>query len=976
MSSSCLKFGDFELDPVNADLVRGGAKIKLAPKAFSVLFLLLESKGRLITKDELLDTVWPGVVVGDAVLKVHIGHIRKALGDDPRTPKYIKTIHRRGYRFVAPVTPVSISSRGRELTRGQSDTQVLVGRAEAMDALNKCYQDCVSGCRQVVLISGEPGIGKTTLASTFLERNVQQSQILITTGQCIDHHGSAEAYLPIFDALGRLCRGDHREIITDLLKQNAPNWLRQMPGILSACEYAELQADLSGDTQERMLREIVESIEALTEQCPVLILLEDLQWSDHATLDVLGFLAKRKEPARLLVLGTYRPVDVIVTDHPLRGLKESLRAHGLIKEIPLELLTQNDIREFLAERFGEDSGHFQEGLSNLLHRHTNGNPLFVVNYLVHLQHKGLFKQENGIWYLSDDFNDKDIDVPASLRDFVSRQIQQLSEHHRSILEAASVAGTQFSVNEVAAALDQAEADIEMICEQLARNSSVLRWLNLQTWPDETLKARYEFCHALYREVIYEGLAPIQKAVFHKRIGTRLERAYRNDTREIATQLAVHFEAGHDYRRSIDYFQQAGETAYQRFANYETTTCLEKALTLLTHIPKSDVRDRQELKIQTTLGPALISIKGKAAAEVEHAYLRAEALCRQLGNEQALGTVLTGLCMYYSFKGEHRVALRRAESFFESTAVKQDPRLGMMAHIGIGSILFTLGEFSAARMQLDAGFRLYDVERHASLALTYGQDFGVLCLSTLAAIYWLLGYPKQAIESNTNALSLARQIKHPFSQASAMLWSAELYQHLRDSVGAQAHARSLKALANEHRFSGYAAAAAIIEAAEEVRVAPSQTAMADLENGLEIYQGTGAQQILPYFQGLTAEAYQRLGQYEAAIAILEKALEQIKHQEERWWEAELYRLLGEILIRQGAAKDEIESTLLWGLEVARHQKARSLELRSVMSLAHYWRQHGNTTRARQLLQRCYDGFTEGFDTSDLIESVGLLAQFEG
>ncbi len=316
-----LDFGEFRLDISNAGLYRAGSLIALTPKAFAVLSHLAESRGRLVSKDELLDRAWAGRVVGDAALQVCIGEIRKALCDDRRNPKYIETVQKRGYRFIADVTQPDEPVGRTPAQPADVSLPQLVGRDDALARLEQHLDGVLRSQRRVVFIHGEPGIGKTTVAKVFLERASERYGFLTASGQCIDHQGTPEAYLPVLDALGRLCRTPEGDRVIALLHREAPMWLTQMPALLSEAERERLQLQLVGSSQERMLREMVEALEALASDTPLVLLLEDLQWSDHATLDLFAYLARRSEPARLLVLGTYRPADVSVVGHPLKELR-------------------------------------------------------------------------------------------------------------------------------------------------------------------------------------------------------------------------------------------------------------------------------------------------------------------------------------------------------------------------------------------------------------------------------------------------------------------------------------------------------------------------------------------------------------------------------------------------------------------------------------------------------------------------------
>jgi DNA-binding winged helix-turn-helix (wHTH) protein len=332
-------FGPFRLDLANAALWRGRRPIHLTPKVFAVLSYLLQHAGSLITKDELLRAIWPDTVVGEASLTVCIREIRKVLGDQPRAPRFVETRHRLGYQFIAPATEIDPPAAGErppaEAENGPTAPR-LVGREAELGRLESWLEQALRGDRQMVFVTGEPGIGKTTLVEAFRHRLGMQPDLWVAHGQCFEHHGPSEAYLPVLEALNQLCRRPDGDRLVTLLGRRAPTWLAQLPWLPRAAGQEKPPPDvLVGATPERMLREFAEAVEALTAQTPLVLVLEDLHWSDYATLDLVSALARRREPARLLLLATYRPVEVIVMDHPLHGVKQEMEMHRHCAELPL-----------------------------------------------------------------------------------------------------------------------------------------------------------------------------------------------------------------------------------------------------------------------------------------------------------------------------------------------------------------------------------------------------------------------------------------------------------------------------------------------------------------------------------------------------------------------------------------------------------------------------------------------------------------
>src|SRR5262245_30299211 len=356
-------FGPFVFEPHQARLRRGRRVLPLTRKACEVLQYLATHPGQMVTKEALFQAVWPDTAVSDAVLTNRIAELREALGDDAKRPRFIATVHRRGYRFVAalrtpaPAPSLATAPDDRARTIGMPTSQpalpVLVGRDAALARLHDLYTAARNGQRRVAFVTGEAGIGKTALVETFEASVWPESRLWLGHGQCIEQYGAGEAYLPLLEALDRLCRGPEGERLVALLTQYAPSWIVQFPGLLSASALADLQRTLAGTTQVRMLRELCVALEAVSAEQALVLVLEDLHWSDQSTIEALAMLARRREPARLLVVGTYRAAEVVVREHPLQTVKHELMARGQAVEVALNSLSQAAVQAYVAARVAD-----------------------------------------------------------------------------------------------------------------------------------------------------------------------------------------------------------------------------------------------------------------------------------------------------------------------------------------------------------------------------------------------------------------------------------------------------------------------------------------------------------------------------------------------------------------------------------------------------------------------------------------------
>ncbi|MGO9241481.1 MAG: ATP-binding protein [Bryobacteraceae bacterium] len=574
------EFPPFRLDTVNQCLWRCGEaqeqeRILLTPKAFAVLQYLLEHAGRLVTQDELLEAVWPDTFVQPEVLKYQIADIRSVLGDRPRNPLFIETLPRRGYQFIAAVRE---SEPAEPSPSARASPARLVGRDGALGKLRNWLCGTLKGQSQIVFITGEPGIGKTALVDEFQRLAVAaEPSLRIARGQCVEGYGGAEAYYPMLQAVGQLCRGPQGNRVVDILAAQAPTWLVQFPALLKRGHRQALQQEILGATRDRMLREIREALETITAEAPLLLVFEDLQWVDSSTVDLISALARQRTTAKTMLVITKRPVDLVAPDHPLRKLKHDLLVHHLCQEIILAPLTESEVAEYLASE--SPGGSLPRGFAELIHRHSEGNPLFMVAFLDHMTAHGLIWPENGSWLLQVPIEEIDLEVPETLRQMIEAQIDHLTAEEQRALEAASVAGGLCSPSVIAAAM---KMDIELLEElfaRLSRQSHVLRAAGARQLSDGRNLQSFEFLHALYREVLYLRLTPARRASLHRRIGEALEELFSSHHDEIAAELADHFEHASDWPRGVKYLRLAAETAVRRFAPREAAATLRHALEL-------------------------------------------------------------------------------------------------------------------------------------------------------------------------------------------------------------------------------------------------------------------------------------------------------------------------------------------------------------------------------------------------------------
>jgi len=703
----------------------------------------------------------------------------------------------------------------------------------------------------------------------------------------------------LLEAFGQLGREPGGDRLIAVLRQYAPTWLVQLPALLKGADFEELQRQVQGAARERMLREMAEAIEVLTVERPLVLVLEDLHWSDSSTIDWLSFFARRRQQARLLVLGTYRPVEVIIGDHPLKTVKRELQAHNYCEELPLRLLTEGAVAEYLSARFPTETSSAASlpELAQMVYQRTDGNPLFMVNVAEDLVAQGVLRKDHEQWQLAKPIATAAVGAPESLRQLIERQFDYVALEEQRVLEAASVAGREFSAATVAAGLEEGVERVEERCEALAKQRQFLLACGTAEEAGGIVTGSYRFFHAFYQEVLYERLGTGRRARLHQRIGEYKETARPGREGESAAELAVHFEQGRDYRRAVRYLEHAARNASQRWAHVEAIGHLTKGLALLQVLPATSERAQQELALQIALGAALMATKGYAAPEVESAYARARELCRQVGETSLLCPVLFGLCAFYLVRAEYQTACDIGEQFLRLAQSLQDPDLLLEAHLALGQPLLWRGEFAAAQEHMTHGLSLYDPRRHDAHVFLYGQDPGVDCRHWAALAFWGLGYPDQALRRNSEALALARELSHPFSLVGALSLLAGTHRLRGEAVETRKWAEEAISLARKHGFDLSLALGAIMRGWALAEQGQAEEGIAQLQEGLAAWQATGAELGRPYYLALLAEAHQKLGQSEEEEAALTEALAIVQNTEEHWWEAELYRLKGEFMLQR-------------------------------------------------------------------------------
>ena len=585
-------FGPFQLDPHTQMLSRCGEPVPLGRRAVALLHVLIEHAGIVVSKDKLIEAAWDGIVVEESNLAVQIGALRKVFAGEPGGERWIETLPRRGYRFTGPTIAQKNMEVVERLAPVLQEVAIeaagavgwRVGRTGPLGTLDAITQRMLAGARQVVFITGEAGIGKTTFVEMALQR-LSRYGVEVLCGHCTERFGTDEAFHPLIDALMTRCRDSGGTPLLEDIRAHAPTWLLQMPNFLEGADRAAFQSEVFGATRERMLREFCDLVEVWSSARPLVLVLEDLHWSDFATLDVLSRFARGDRKAPVLILASYRPTDTLAGGHPVRRLHHDLEIHGRCCELRLDRLSRAEVERHLALRFGDEQ--VTSALSEPLFERTQGQPLFIASLLNYFVDQQLIFEVDGAWRLDSETAISRSDVPSDLINMITHQIDRLTEDERQLLEVASVAGGSFAAALLAAGLSRDPLETEQTLDGLARKDRTLIASGATEWPDGTYSDSYAFHHILYQNVLYQRLTPGRRAQIHRRMGERLRDGYRDRTADIAPTLALHFEHGRDFPNALRYLGQAAESCAKRLGHEESANYLTRALGILDRLAAGD-----------------------------------------------------------------------------------------------------------------------------------------------------------------------------------------------------------------------------------------------------------------------------------------------------------------------------------------------------------------------------------------------------
>jgi len=906
-----VRFDAFDLNELNARLSRNGQPLAVAPTPFAVLCALVRQTGSLVTKGALLDAVWGHRYVSDSVLKTAISELRTVLGDDAKQPRYIETVPRRGYRFIGRASAQTPQSAG---VQPVAIAPGLVGRAAEMSRLRDAWGLAASGKRAIVWVAGDPGVGKTTMVDHFV---AGLSDVGIGRGQCVEHYGDGEPYLPILDAIGELCRDDPS--LVDMLRAVAPFWLMQLPWLTTVDERETLRRDLAGARPDRMLRELGEFLDRYSERRPIVLVTEDLHWSDHATIELMDYIGRRRGRGRLMWISTFRLADVIAQDHPLKAVRSEFRLHGFCEEIVLDPFSEEEVATYIAQR--APSLGATESDVRALHERTDGLPLFVAQLVADLAAQKLpdGPVSPAKWL-------ERMALPENLAAIIDHYVARLTSEQRAVLEAAAVCGIEFRVDTVATALAQDPAKVAAICDALAR---AYRWLAPSDEPRGlAANPTYRFRHAIFQQAIYERIAPRVRTDLHRDIGVALERERDAGLAVATSELAMHFERGGDARTALSHCVDAAESLLH-VSPAEVMRLTERGLGFVDRVEHDTQRDALELTLWTLRGVSAMQMLGMGSEEAKAALLRAYRLLDDVPNHPARGGLLFRLGFMLCLRAEHSEALELAARIEALAHQTDDPALWIAACTIQGQIQFLRGRPRIARQWLERGLAATESLADAADA-TFIADPRVTLLGQLAVELVHLGLVERALACIKEARARARTRRQAIAEGVAIWFESLVAVRLGNTDRVAVLADEIRAIADEFAFAqGHAGSKWMRGWVQARRGDPKggfRLIREAYEDDLRLGLRAGGSEVL----SLAADALVRAGEWDAAQRQLDEALQIVATVGERVALPQLLLTEAALAQSRGDAVAAYES-MRRAVAEARAQEAPWLELEALREL---------------------------------------------
>jgi predicted ATPase len=841
----------------------------------------------------------------------------------------------------------------------------LIGREKELELLLRVWSKAKSGDGQVVLLSGEAGIGKSRLTAALLERIAKEPHTRLRYF-CSAHH-TRSALSPFINQLERAAEFNHsdspetkRSKLGALLAGSThdPEHGAVLAALLAlpADDHYRLRGLTPQRYKEKTLAALMAQLDGLAGRQPVLITFEDVQWIDPTSLELLAAIVEHLPKLRALLLITARPQSAPPWPSYLH-----------LTTIPLTRFSRSDGAALVMRLTGGKT--LPTEVMDQILAHTDGVPLFIEELTKMVLESGLLRERDGAYVLQGPL--QPLAIPTTLQASLTARLDRLSPV-REVAQIAAVLGREFHYELLKAVARLPSQKLDDALEQLVRSG-------LMFSPREIPHELYTFKHALVRDAAYAGLLKSRRVHLHAVTANALEQKFPEVVRTQPEIVAYHYTEARNYEKALHYWYEAGKRSAARSAHNEAVGHLTQGLTLIPNIDDATLRDKSELLLQTSLGKSLRAIKGWSTDSVKQAYTRALQLCKESGVNEHSFTAVFGLWTWNFLRPPLGEAHALAEQLTNAAENVDKPVYKVLAREALGFTLFAQGNFTAAHAQLERSISMCEDSDEATYLDLSAQDPRVHVRLYDGMALWFLGYPDRALRSCAEARLYADKSQHPFSEAMARTISLRVHQFRGEAAVVVGQANAAIAFCEDHGFVHYLAMALILRGWAIAQQGGFEKGIAEIQEGLEKERATGALLYEPYILGLLADACIKNERYEQAFEVLNQMQMRLGEQNsEHFYAAEIYGLLGETYLRSHQDLDQAEHYFCKGLKIAREQKAKSLELKLCVSICdmHDLRQMQNAGRDRSQLGEIYGSFSEGFDTNDLVRARARLKLADG
>ena len=831
-----------------------------------------------------------------------------------------------------------------------------VGRERERADLRTAFEAADRGVGQVVAVAGEPGIGKSTLVDDFLSE--LGTAAWIGRGRCSERLAGAEAHLPFLEALDSLLERDPG--VATLMKQVAPGWYVQIAPVSDdESSAARLLADTRSGSAERLMREMGALLHELARSRPAVLFLDDVQWADVSTIDLLGYLAPKLAQLRALVLVTYRPTDLTVSRHPFLRLRADLSAHGALREVAVAFLTREDVEQYVSSQLREAP----EGLAGLIYKKTEGNPLFMVDLVRYLRERGVPSD----WAAEIERN-----VPESVRGMIERKLERLDDQERQLLRVAAVQGFQFDSAIVAQVLERDPADVEDALQSLDRVHGLVQLLREQELPSQLFSLRYQFVHVLYQNALHASASPSRKASWSGKVAGALEAAYGERKRSVAAELALLYEMARDPWRASEHLLAAAEVASSRFATREAVAFAKRGLACLAAAGEGAEAKRRELALQKALLVPLAVLEGYGSPATERVSQRIIELAEQLEDHGSLFAALDAAVIPHMVRGECLAAATISDRMLAVADQSGSDVQQMNARMWAMIARHHMGELLTAQRHAEACIPMGTPANQAARLITI-FDPVVATLAESSRNLWMMGDTRACLDHTRRAIELAREIRHPDSLSFALCFHGWMHGYREDWETCLRSTEEAIALGPEHGLVQTMAWNHCVHGWATAHTGKTADGLAELQSAIEDSVRIMGQIAMPHFFAMLAEVLILRGDHARALDEIERILTVNKTSGDRYFNAELHRLAATCHLALGEPQ-AAEAALQQAIETARAQAAKTFELRATTALGRLWADRNEKGRAHALLQSVCETLRDAEETVDVRRARACLMEW--